>query len=106
MSPLQEFGIGAPGKHRSRKEPGRFAWLGSIGGGGEIRTRIAVTGAGPSSTLRLQPKRNSRGLSNVAERLRVLYGASGRVVLRGSPGKGACARVEIPWTESEGRLTA
>ena len=30
MSSLQEFGIGAPGKHRSPKEPGRFAWLGSM----------------------------------------------------------------------------
>ena len=36
------------------------------------------------------------GLSNVNERLRVLYGTSGRLVLTGSPGKGACARVEIP----------
>jgi two-component system LytT family sensor kinase len=36
------------------------------------------------------------GLSNVNERLRVLYGASGRLALTGSPGRGACARVEIP----------
>ena len=36
------------------------------------------------------------GLSNVHERLRVLYGASGRFSLVGSPGKGALARVEIP----------
>jgi two-component system LytT family sensor kinase len=36
------------------------------------------------------------GLSNVHERLRVLYGASGRLTLTGSPGKGTCARVEIP----------
>ncbi len=36
------------------------------------------------------------GLSNVNERLRVLYGATGRLVLTGSPGRGACARVEIP----------
>jgi two-component system LytT family sensor kinase len=37
------------------------------------------------------------GLSNVNERLRVLYGASGRLALIGSPGKGAIARVEIPF---------
>ena len=36
------------------------------------------------------------GLSNVNERLRVLYGATGRLVLTGSPGHGACARIEIP----------
>ena len=36
------------------------------------------------------------GLSNVNERLRVLYGATDRLVLTGSPGHGACARIEIP----------
>jgi len=36
------------------------------------------------------------GLSNVNERMRVLYGAVGRFSLTGLPGKGACARVEIP----------
>ena len=36
------------------------------------------------------------GLANVNERLRVLYGASGRLTLTGSPGKGALARVQIP----------
>ena len=36
------------------------------------------------------------GLSNVNERLRVLYGVEGRFALVGSPGKGAIARVEIP----------
>jgi two-component system LytT family sensor kinase len=47
------------------------------------------------------------GLSNVNERLRVLYGAAGRFVLTGSPGKGACARVEIPFSiATEERITA
>ena len=36
------------------------------------------------------------GLSNVNERLRVLYGTGGHFALVGSPGKGAIARVEIP----------
>ncbi|MCC7123842.1 MAG: histidine kinase, partial [Acidobacteria bacterium] len=36
------------------------------------------------------------GLSNVNERLRVLYGAEGRLILSGAPGRGALARVEIP----------
>ncbi len=36
------------------------------------------------------------GLTNVHERLRVIYGATGRVSLQGSPGKGALAHLEIP----------
>jgi two-component system LytT family sensor kinase len=46
------------------------------------------------------------GLNNVNERLRVLYGAAGRFELRGSPGKGACARVEIPLDVVVERITA
>ena len=36
------------------------------------------------------------GLSNVNERLRVIYGEPARVELRGAPGRGATAHVEIP----------
>ena len=46
------------------------------------------------------------GLSNVNERLRVLYGTTGRLVLTGSPGRGACARVEIPLDLAAEKLTA
>jgi two-component system LytT family sensor kinase len=46
------------------------------------------------------------GLTNVNERLRVLYGASGRLTITGSPGKGAMARVEIPLITAEVRITA
>ena len=46
------------------------------------------------------------GLSNVNERLRVLYGATGRLVLTGSPGRGACARVEIPLDLAAEKITA
>jgi two-component system, LytTR family, sensor kinase len=47
------------------------------------------------------------GLSNVNERLRVLYGVQGRLALVGSPGKGAIARVEIPLALAiEERITA
>ncbi len=46
------------------------------------------------------------GLSNVNERLRVLYGAEGRFALVGSPGKGAIARVEIPFALVDQRITA
>jgi two-component system LytT family sensor kinase len=46
------------------------------------------------------------GLTNVNERLRVLYGATGRLTITGSPGKGAMARVEIPLLATEERITA
>lgn len=46
------------------------------------------------------------GLSNVNERLRVLYGAAGSLALTGSPGRGACARVEIPLAMVEERMPA
>jgi two-component system LytT family sensor kinase len=49
------------------------------------------------SEERLQTAMSSGiGLTNVDERLRVLYGATGRVVLTGAPGRGACAHLEIP----------
>ena len=46
------------------------------------------------------------GLSNVNERLRVLYGATGRFSLIGLPGKGAVARVEIPLDLAAEKITA
>ena len=49
------------------------------------------------SDERLQSAMSSGiGLSNVNERLRVIYGATARVVLRGAPGKGATAHLEYP----------
>jgi two-component system LytT family sensor kinase len=53
-------------------------------------------GLGISEERLVQALSSGIGLSNVNERLRVLYGASGRLALTGSPGRGACARVEIP----------
>ncbi|MGH9202852.1 MAG: sensor histidine kinase, partial [Vicinamibacterales bacterium] len=59
------------------------------------------------SDERLQTAMSSGiGLTNVHERLRVIYGATGRVVLRGSPGRGACARLEIPILVAEEQATA
>ncbi len=46
------------------------------------------------------------GLSNVHERIRVLYGSTGRLALTGAPGKGALARVEIPMGATIERITA
>lgn len=46
------------------------------------------------------------GLSNVNERLRVIYGATGRLALRGAPGRGATAHMEIPILVAQERATA
>jgi two-component system, LytTR family, sensor kinase len=46
------------------------------------------------------------GLSNVNERLRVLYGDHGGLTLQGSPGNGALARVVIPLTMTPRRMAS
>ena len=46
------------------------------------------------------------GLSNVNERLAVIYGATGRVALRGAPGRGATAHLEIPVLLAQEQATA
>ena len=64
-------------------------------------------GLGISDERLAQALSSGIGLSNVNERLRVLYGTSGRLALTGSPGRGACARVEIPLAfAAEERITA
>jgi two-component system LytT family sensor kinase len=67
---------------------------------------VADDGLGISEERLTQAMSSGIGLSNVNERLRVLYGATGRLVLTGSPGKGACARVEIPCNLATERFTA
>ena len=42
------------------------------------------------------------GLSNVSERLRVIYGSGCRLTLRSAIGRGTCATMEIPQTTAEG----
>ena len=46
------------------------------------------------------------GLSNVNERLRVIYGATARVTLRGAPGHGATAHLEMPILIAQAQATA
>ena len=46
------------------------------------------------------------GLSNVNERLRVIYGANYRLTLQSAPGRGTCARIQIPELAVHQRLTA
>jgi two-component system LytT family sensor kinase len=59
------------------------------------------------SDERLQTAMSSGiGLSNVHERLRVIYGATGRVALKGSPGRGAVAHLEIPLLVASQQVSA
>jgi two-component system LytT family sensor kinase len=46
------------------------------------------------------------GLRNVRERLRTIYGISGRLTLTSLPGQGTCARIEIPELSVPERVTA
>jgi two-component system LytT family sensor kinase len=43
-----------------------------------------------------QPMSNGIGLANVRERLQVIYGAAYQLKLTSEPGRGTCARIEIP----------
>jgi two-component system LytT family sensor kinase len=59
------------------------------------------------SDERLQTAMSSGiGLTNVHERLRVIYGATARVELKGAPGHGACAHLEMPVLLAEHQATA
>ena len=53
-----------------------------------------------------QPMSSGIGLANVRERLRVIYGASGQLTLASEPGKGTCARIEIPEVSTPARISA
>ena len=46
------------------------------------------------------------GLSNVNERLRVIYGANYQLQLDSVPGEGTCARIVIPELVMPARITA
>jgi sensor histidine kinase YesM len=53
-----------------------------------------------------QPMSNGIGLSNVRERLRVIYGASYQLKLTSEPGKGTRARIEVPEFATVEQITA
>jgi two-component system LytT family sensor kinase len=67
---------------------------------------VADDGIGISQERLRQAMSSGIGLNNVNERLRVLYGTTGRLLLTGAPGTGACARVEIPLDLAGERITA
>jgi len=62
------------------------------------RAVIEVTddGAGFDADAGSPPPASGIGLANVRERLRVIYGAASRLQLTSEPGRGTCARVEVP----------
>ena len=53
-----------------------------------------------------QPMTSGIGLANVRERLRVIYGAAYQLTLESEPGKGTCARIEIPELTVAEQITA
>lgn len=67
---------------------------------------VADDGLGISPERLQHAMSSGIGLSNVHERLRVLYGTTGRLVLSDRPGEGACARVEIPLDLVAEKITA
>lgn len=74
--------------------------------GRHVFIEVADDGLGISDERLVDALSSGIGLSNVNERLRVLYGATGRLELTGSPGRGACARVQIPLDLAAERITA
>ena len=53
-----------------------------------------------------QPMSSGIGLANVRERLRVIYGAAYQLTLSSEPGRGTCARIEVPELTEAERITA
>jgi two-component system LytT family sensor kinase len=53
-----------------------------------------------------QPMTSGIGLSNVRERLAVIYGDQYRLKLRSEPGRGTSARIEVPELTAAQQITA
>ncbi|HYU80545.1 MAG TPA: ATP-binding protein, partial [Vicinamibacterales bacterium] len=103
LQPLVENAI----KHGLARKVGRGRiTIRSRRDGDTLRVDVEDDGLGISDD-RLQTAMSSGiGLSNVHERLRVIYGANARVELSGSPGLGACACLELPVLIAEEQITA
>ena len=91
LQPLVENSI----KHGiSRKVGGGRITISSERANGH--TVIEVIDDGLGMTTDSPPTSTGIGLRNVDERLRVIYGANYHLKLSSTPGKGTCARIEIP----------
>ena len=78
------------------KIEGGTVTLRSRRGGGRLIVEVADDGVGIPSTKREGIYDSGIGISNVRERLRVLYGADFSLSIESEPGKGTSTRVEIP----------
>jgi two-component system LytT family sensor kinase len=103
LQPLVENAI----KHGLTRKvgPGRIT-LRSWRRGNTIYLEVEDDGLGISDERLTTAMSSGIGLANVQERLRVIYGATGRLELKGAPGKGACARLEMPVLVAQEQITA
>ena len=89
LQPLVENSI----KHGiSRKVGGGRITISSERANGHTVIEVIDDGLGMTT----DSPRTGIGLRNVDERLRVIYGANYHLKLSSTPGKGTCARIEIP----------
>ena len=63
---------------------------------GHAVIEVIDNGTGMTETDVAHSRRTGIGLRNVDERLRVIYGENYHLKLESTPGKGTCARIEIP----------
>jgi signal transduction histidine kinase len=82
-----------------KPEGGRIDVLAEIARG-KLRVRVADTGAGFTADAQ-----DGVGLSNIRERLRLLYGNSAALTLSPNEGGGTIAVIEIPYRDDEGQQT-
>jgi two-component system LytT family sensor kinase len=71
-----------------------------------VMIEVADDGMGFLLERLQQPMASGIGLANVRERLRVIYGAAYQLTLDSEPGKGTCARIEIPELMAAEQITA
>ena len=103
LQPLVENAI----KHGlTRKVGGGQITIRTQRSGDVLSVEIEDDGLGISDERLPSAMSSGIGLTNVHERLRVIYGATARLALQGSPGKGACARLEMPVLVAQEQITA
>lgn len=73
---------------------------------GHVIIEVADNGVGLPPTRMEAESQGGIGLSNVNERLRVIYGANYQLRLHSEPGQGTSARIEIPEIVAPERATA
>ena len=73
---------------------------------GQVVIEIADDGAGMSDTALVRNRTGGIGLRNVDERLRVIYGDNYHLRFVSTPGRGTCARIELPLLDVAQRMPA